>query len=139
VNVVREVPDTEYHEFEILHLPDDVRSFLRDSLVVLRAGVPDAAAVQLRRTLEAAAAHRDVKEKTLVLSIQKLIDEGAVTRDFGDVLHYVRKLGNLGAHYTDEKLSHADVERALRFTVQLLRNLFEVPGELAQLNAGGSA
>src|SRR6266487_2291542 len=71
--------------------------------------------------------------------IQKLIDEGAVTRDFGDVLHYVRKLGNLGAHYTDEKLSHADVERALRFTVQLLRNLFEVPGELAQLNAGGSA
>jgi hypothetical protein len=138
VRQVREVPDGGHREFEILHLPEDVSNFLRDAVLVLRAGVPDAAAVQLRRTLEAAAAHREVKEKTLVQSIEKLINAGAVTRDFGDVLHYVRKLGNLGAHYTDEKLSQADVERALRFTAQLLRNLFEVPGELDQLRASES-
>jgi hypothetical protein len=45
----------------------------------LRAGVPDAAAVQLRRTLEAAAARMDVSERTLVASIQKLIADRHVT------------------------------------------------------------
>lgn len=133
VRVKQQLPESADSQFEISHLPADVRSFFRDAIIVLSAGVPDAAAVQLRKTLEAAVAHKGVKEKTLVGSIRKLISEGAVTRDFGDVLHYVRKLGNLGAHFTDERLTVEDVERALRFTAQLLRNLFEVPGELAEL------
>ena len=64
-----------------------------------------------------------------------MIKQGLVTKDFGDVLTHVRKIGNLGAHYTDETLTEAEVQRGLRFTTQFLRNLFEVPGELAQLSA----
>ncbi|GAB2524062.1 hypothetical protein GCM10026982_58510 [Nocardiopsis aegyptia] len=97
------------------------------------AGVPDGAAVQLRRTLEAAASHHDVSERNLVQSIEKLIDKGLVTRDFGEVLQHIRKIGNMGAHATDERLGEEEVERALRFTVQVLKNLFEVPGELEEL------
>jgi hypothetical protein len=130
---VRQVPINGEQRFTIKHLPDDVAGFFNDASVVLDAGVPDAAAVQLRRTIEAAAAHRGVKEGRLIDSIKKLIDQGAVTKEFEHVLHYVRKLGNIGAHYRDEKLSTEDIERALNFTAQLLRNLFEVPGELAQL------
>jgi len=46
-----------------------------------------------------------------------------------------RKVGNQGAHHTDERLEAPEVERALRFTTQVLRNLFEVPGELTELEA----
>lgn len=130
------VPADEHERYRVDHLPEDVATFLSGSIRVLDAGVPDAAAVQLRKTLEAAAAHRDIKERTLVASIEKLIENGLVTRDFGKAVHRIRKIGNIGAHYTDERISREEAEQALRFTVQVLRNLFEVPGELEQIEAG---
>jgi hypothetical protein len=120
---------------EVSSLPEDVRGYYTDAIKVLRAGVPDAAAVQLRRTLEAAAAHYEVAERTLVKSIEKLIDAGHVTKSFGDALHHIRLVGNLGAHHTDERVDDERARRALRFTTALLRNLFEVPAELAALQA----
>jgi len=117
----------------VAHLPEDVESYYRDALRVLRAGVPDAAAVQLRRTLEAAAAHFDIEERTLVKSIEALIEQGHVTKSFGGALHHIREVGNVGAHHTDERLDDTTVRRAIRFTSALLRNLFEVPAELAAL------
>lgn len=117
----------------VKHLPDDVKSFYDDAWRVLQAGVPDAAAVQLRKTLEAAAAHKGIQEKQLVASIRKLVDLGFVTLDFKDVLTHIRQIGNSGAHYTDVRLTKSEVERSLRFTTQVLRNLFEVPGELDEL------
>lgn len=118
---------------DVSNLPEDVARYYSDAIKVLRARVPDAAAVQLRRTLEAAAAHYDVEEKTLVKSIEKLISEGHVTRSFGTALHHIRQVGNLGAHHTDERVDEATAQRTLRFTTALLRNLFEVPAELAAL------
>lgn len=127
------MPESAQNRYQIDHLPDDVQRFFDDALRVMDAGVPDAAAVQLRRTLEAAAAKKDIQKQRLVDAVQEMIKQGLVTKDFGEVLTHVRKLGNLGAHYSDEKLTEAEVQRALRFTTQVLRNLFEVPGELAQL------
>lgn len=115
------------------HLPQDVSRYYSDAIRVLRAGVPDAAAVQLRRTLEAAAAHFEIKEKVLVKSIEKLISAGHVTQSFGPVLHHIRAVGNVGAHASDEYVDQETAEGALRFTTLLLRNLFEVPGELNSL------
>ncbi|MFC9619817.1 DUF4145 domain-containing protein [Streptomyces sp. NPDC056930] len=116
------------------HLPEDVERYYSDAIRVLGVGVPDAAAVQLRRTLEAAAAHFSIKEKVLMRSIEKLISDGHVTQSFGPVLHHIRAIGNVGAHASDERVDHEAAQRALRFTTQLLRNLFEVPGELKALN-----
>ena len=101
------------------------------------AGVPDAAAVQLRRTLEAAAAHKGITDGPLYKRVQKLIEDGYVTKDFSGLLDHVRKIGNLGAHATDEHIDEAEIKRVMRFTTQVLRNLFEVPGELAQLRSEG--
>ncbi|MGW4344973.1 DUF4145 domain-containing protein [Streptomyces sp. NPDC004690] len=128
------VPRPRTADSEVKHLPDDVERYYNDALRVLRVGVPDAAAVQLRRTLEAAAAHYEIKEKVLVKSIEKLIAEGHVTQSFAPVLHHIRAVGNVGAHASDEQVDQETAERALRFTTQLLRNLFEVPGELQELN-----
>jgi hypothetical protein len=124
---------------EVANLPDDVAGYYTDAIKVLRAGVPDAAAVQLRRTLEAAAAHYDVAEKFLVKSIEKLISDGHVTKSFGTALHHVRLVGNLGAHHTDERVDDDSARQALRFTTALLRDLFEVPAELQAIQAQGAA
>ena len=96
-------------------------------------GVPDAAAVQLRKTLKAAAAHYEATKGTLVTRIEKLIEDGHVTKAFGHALHHIRQVGNIGAHHTDELLDEDAAQRALRFTTALLRDLFEVPAELARL------
>lgn len=124
------VPQDEHRKADVEHLPSDVAKFYADARRVLDAGVPDAAAVQLRRTLEAAAAHFGIGDGPLIGRIERLIDMGLVTKQFGDVLDHVRKLGNLGAHAADEAVDEASAERAFRFTTQVLRNLFEIPAEL---------
>jgi hypothetical protein len=133
------VPTPSNTKTDINHLPDDVSRYYDGALRVLRAGVPDAAAVQLRRTLEAAAAHYEIKEKILMKSIEKLINEGHVTQSFEPLLHHIRFIGNIGAHASDEQVEQETAERALRFTTQLLRNLFEVPGELDDLTKSGTS
>jgi hypothetical protein len=135
VEEVQSVPESAHRRHHVEHLPDDVNKFFTDAVRVLDAGVPDAAAVQLRRTLEAAAAHKGIRKKTLVQSVKEMIDQQMVTKDFGEVLTHVRRLGNIGAHYSDETLTEDEVHRALRFTTQFLRNVFEVPGELELLKA----
>ncbi|GFG77917.1 DUF4145 domain-containing protein [Mycobacterium paragordonae] len=119
--------DLKHH---IRHLPEDVDRYFNDARRVLDAGVPDAAAVQLRRTLEAAAAHFEVQGRNLVGRIRSLIEQGFVTRQFGEALHDIRMVGNLGAHATDQRVDEAAAQRVMNFTTLLLRNLFEVPGEL---------
>lgn len=138
IESVEVFPRGEELNSQISHLPPEIEQYYRDALRVLDAGVPDAAAVQLRRTLEGAAAQSGVSERTLVRSIEKLVEEGLITKSFGEAVHHVRKIGNLGAHYSDERLDEAEVRRALRFTEQMLRNLFEVPGELRQIEEGSA-
>lgn len=124
------VPEDERIGAQVEHLPADVSKFYTDARRVLDAGVPDASAVQLRKTLEAAAAHFGINDGPLVARIEKLLEQGLITRQFGDVLDHVRKLGNVGAHASDEIVDEASANKALRFTTQVLRNLFEIPAEL---------
>lgn len=139
VREILAIPRSEDTGQSIRHLPDDVAEFFAGAQRVLDAGVPDAAAVQLRKTLEAAAAHKEVKEKSLYASVEKLIELGFITKDFAKLLDHVRKIGNLGAHYTDDRIGLQEVQRSMRFTTQVLRNLFEVPGELSELGLDSPA
>lgn len=82
VLVLGEYPEPEA-EARVPHLPDDVERYYRHAIRVLEAGVPEAAAVQLRKTLEAAAAHHGIKTGALVQRIQELIKKGLITPDFG--------------------------------------------------------
>ena len=72
-------------------------------------------------------------------AIEKLIEGGQITKGFGAALHHVRQLGNVGAHASDERIDESAVERAFRFTTQVLRNLFEIPAELAAISGQGDA
>lgn len=129
--VLKAVPEDERAGAQVEHLPEDVGRFYADAQRVLDANVPDAAAVQLRKTLEAAASHFGIGDGPLVTRIEKLIEEGLITKRFGEVLDHVRKLGNVGAHASDVTVDEESARRALRFTTQVLRNLFEIPAELS--------
>ncbi len=131
--LIRAFPDPG-SEVSVRNLPSDVERFYRGAIRVLEAGEPDAAAVQLRRTLEAAAAQRGVNTGTLIQRIEKLIEKGLITTEFSAVLQHVRRLGNLGAHADDEPVEEEAARRALRFTTAVLRNLFEIPAELEAID-----
>ncbi|UUE28487.1 DUF4145 domain-containing protein (plasmid) [Rhodococcus qingshengii] len=129
-DLIRVSPESLEESSVVKHLPEDVAKYFGDARRAIDADIPDAAAVQLRRTLEAAAKNRGIQEKVLFRSIEKLIADGHVTSSFSGALDHVRVVGNQGAHAGDESVSEAQAEQAYRFTTQLLRNLFEVPGEL---------
>ncbi|MBR23277.1 MAG: hypothetical protein CMF57_12705 [Leifsonia sp.] len=133
VEVMTVLPRSDEFGISVSHLPPDIAGFFGDAQRALIAGLPDAAAVQLRKTLEAAAAKKGVEERNLVTAVKRLLEGGHLTQDFSGLLDHIRKIGNIGAHYTDATLSVSEVERSLRFTTQVLRNLFEVPGELEAL------
>jgi hypothetical protein len=107
------VPEDERTGSRVEHLPPDVAKFYSDAQRVLDSNVPDAAAVQLRKTLEAAAAHFAIDEGPLVARIEHLMEEGLITKQFGDVLDAVRKLGNVGAHASDVTVDEESANRAL--------------------------
>lgn len=127
--ILQQVPNSQ-NDITVDYLPDDVSRYYSNAITAMSAGIPSSAAVELRRTLEAAARHQGVEERTLVKAVEKLVEKGLVTKSFGTVLSHVRKIGNQGAHATDEQLSEEEVGFALKFTTQILRNLFEVPETL---------
>jgi hypothetical protein len=133
--VLSELPESDRSRHGVNHLPADVERYYTTAIRVLDAGVPEAAAVQLRRTLEAAAAAKGVTQGQLVARIRHLISGGLITAEFGQVLDHIRKVGNVGAHAGDEEVDEATARRAMLFTTQVLRNLFEIPAELASLNS----
>lgn len=130
------MPRAEDVDGNIDGLPEDVATYLADAIKVLRVGVPDAAAVQLRKTLEAATTAKGANVKQpLVKRIQQLIADGHVSNVFDPALGYIRKIGNVGAHAGSETLTEAEVAQALDFTTLLLRTLFELPAQIAKLEA----
>jgi Domain of unknown function (DUF4145) len=131
--VLRQVPEAAHSANHVEDLPEDVRDYYEGAWRVLQADVPDAAAVQLRCTLEAAANHFGVKPYPLVKAIRELISQGLVTAGFGEVLGHIKDVGNAGAHAGEAKIDREQAERAFRFTTQVLRNLFEIPAELERL------
>lgn len=133
--VLRTVPE-DPNVVEIRHLPPDVERFYLGAVRIMRAGEPEAAAVQLRRTIESAVTKFEIEPFPLVKAVKQLIQQNFITKQFGEALDHVRRLGNLGAHAGDEILGEDEVRAALDFTTQLLRNLFEIPGDLALMLAG---
>ena len=129
---VQVVPDRK-DDVEVEHLPEDVKQYYQNAITALNAGIASSAAVELRRTLEAAAKTHDVEERTLVKAVEILVEKGLITTSFSSVLSHVRKIGNQGAHATDVQLSEDEVRLALSFTTQMLRNLFEVPENLKRI------
>lgn len=134
--MLKMIPEQMPDRYGVEHLPEDVSQHFKSAQRILEIGEAPAAAVELRKTLEAAAQHQDVHERPLVSAIRKMAELGLITGKFTEALTHVRTVGNAGAHAGEQELTREEVERALKFTTQILRNLFEVPAELDAINAG---
>jgi hypothetical protein len=129
------MPEDSAASLKVSGLPDDVRRYYEQAVRVLGAGVPSSAAVELRRTLEAASTQKGSDSGTLFQRIEALIENGDLTNHFKPVLHHIRKVGNAGAHAGEDEVTEDEARRALRFTTAVLRDLFEIPHQLDELGA----
>jgi hypothetical protein len=129
------LPRDEDLKHDVESLPDDVAGYYENARKALMVGLPDSAGVELRRTLEAATSSFGAGSGPLYKRVQNLIADGHVTKVFDPALGYIRKIGNIGAHAAEERLSELEVRQALTFTTLLLRNLFELPAQVRALEA----
>lgn len=123
--------------FEVDHLPPAVADPYNAARRVFRVKVFTSTTMELRRSIEAAAAHFGVTVKPLNRAIDKLVEEGLVTSIFAQVVHHVRALGNMGAH-SGPGPTEEDALRAMTFTEAFLRMLFEMPEDVRRLGDPGS-
>lgn len=130
-----EFPPTEDHRTKVESLPDDVSDYYANAIKALQVGLYDASGVELRKTLEAATGHKGATTGQLYKRVEKLIEEKQVTQVFAPALGYIRKIGNVGAHAGEERLSESEVRQAMTFTTILLKNLFEIPAQIEALEA----
>ncbi len=126
-------PETE-HRTSIAHVPDEVMKEFVDAQRALDAQLHSSAAVSLRKCLEGAALQFEIEDRTLAKRIEQLAEKGLVTEAFKSAAHITRGVGNAGAHFGQgDEVEELEVRRAMKFTEQLLRSLFEIPGEVNAL------
>jgi uncharacterized protein DUF4145 len=125
-------PEAAAPEWEVSHLPDDVARDWSEAVRVYEVGAHEAAVVMCGRTLEAGSDRLGISGRSLQARIKKMLDEDLITSSFGGAMNYVRVIRNVGAH-AGQPVEPATAEGTMRFTLQALRLLFEVPGELERL------
>jgi hypothetical protein len=74
VGIVQQVPENEQRLHRIEHLPADVERHLDSAMIIFTVGQQDAAAVELRRTLEAAAAHKRHRRQGALNGCDRAVD-----------------------------------------------------------------
>jgi ribosomal protein S27AE len=121
--------------WSVLHLPGAVERDWIEAIKVFDVAAYQSTVVACGRTLEAAADELGVEANTLDRRIRKMLEDGLITVGFGDAMTYVRLIRNTGAH-AGETVSPESAEGTMRFTLQALRLLYEVPGELKRLRGG---
>jgi hypothetical protein len=119
-------------DWAVAHLPDAVEADWAEAVKVFEIAAHRMSVVACGRTLEAAADARGIEGKTLEQRIRKMMADNLVTAEFGEAMTYVRFIRNTGAHAGQDVPPDA-AEGTMRFTLQALRLLFEVPGELGRL------
>jgi hypothetical protein len=114
------------------HLPPEVEADWAEAVKVFDVGAHRMAVVACGRTLEAASHARGFEGRTLEKRIRHMMATNVITAEFGEAMTYVRFIRNTGAHAGQDVPADA-AEGTMRFTLQALRLLFEVPGELGRL------
>lgn len=105
-------------------VPDIVKSSLDEADRCFSAGAFTACAVMCGRAIEGVCVHHKTKAKTLHSGLKELLDKEVIDKRlflWGDEL---RKLRNLGAHATGEKVAHQDASDVLAFAHAITEYIF---------------
>lgn len=104
--------------------PKKVSQRYTEAETCLRSGTFNAAAVMCRRTMEQVCLELGVNEKTLVKSLEKLRQLGAMDDRLLQWANSLRAVGNVGAHAGSEDVSREDASDVLEFARALIDYVF---------------
>lgn len=87
-------------------------------------------AIRVRSVLEAVCSDKNATGKDLFVKLNKLIESGLLPSALGGISHYLRLIGNVGAHAGTVEVSNADVEAITDFLDAILEYLYIAPAKL---------
>jgi hypothetical protein len=90
-------------------------------------------ALALRRVLEAICSYKGAQGGNLYQKLKYLVDMKSLPEQFAELAHYLREIGNLGAHVGDIEILESDVEAATDFIEAILEYLYIAPAKLKRV------
>lgn len=125
-------------DFDASDLPEDVRSPLEEAIDCHAAGNYRAAAVMVRRALEAVCDDQEAKGNSLYRRIEGLGKKITLPRGMVDGLHSLRLLGNDAAHVEAKaynEVGKREVEIAVHVAKVILQAAYQMESILGELEA----
>lgn len=106
------------------HVPEPLRNEHAEARKCFNVKAYTAAAVMVRRILEGVCKELGVEAKTLIQSLNKLQETGAIDGRLFEWAQELRIFGNQGAHFAGVPVSREDAEDALALAEALLDYLY---------------
>jgi hypothetical protein len=120
-------------------LPAIVRQSYEQAVICENAKAYIAAAVMVRRALEAITKQYEPAARSLHDAMNSMLSRGLISKELADWGHELRTIGNLGAHATDVSISREDAVEALDFLQAMLEIFYELRPRFEQMRARRSA
>lgn len=105
-------------------VPQAIRETCEEAQGCFQYRFYSASVVMVRRTLEGVCSDQGSDKKTLAASLADLERQGKLDKRLVEWAHELRALGNLGAHFTSERVTREDAYDALAFVETLLDYLY---------------
>jgi hypothetical protein len=92
-----------------------------------------AAAVMVRRCLEAVCKEYDATCKTVFSGLQDMLENGVISEELMSWSTELRVIGNKGAHATPEKITRQEAKEAIDFLQAILEILYDLRPKFKQI------
>jgi Domain of unknown function (DUF4145) len=96
---------------------------------------PNACAVLVGRTLEAACNHEEAQGRTLAQKLNYLAQNGRIPNTLAERARQLKELRNLGAHDAEDEVTERDVPIILDFLEAILEYLYVAPAKIEAVRA----
>jgi len=119
---------------QLSNLPETIERRYKSALKV-RYVEPNARAVLVGRTLEAACNHENAQGRTLAQKLNHLAQRGRIPTTLAEMAQQLKELRNLGAHDTEDEVTEEDVPIIIDFLEAILEYLYVAPAKIEALRA----
>lgn len=96
---------------------------------------PNACAVLVGRTLEAACNHEEAQGRSLAQKLNYLAENGRIPNTLAVMARQLKELRNLGAHDAEDEVTEQDVPIILDFLEAILEYLYVAPAKINAVQA----
>lgn len=114
---------------QLSNLPEKIERKYKAALKV-RYIEPNACAVLVGRTLEAACNHEGAQGRTLAQKLNYLAQIGRIPNTLAEMARQLKELRNLGAHDAEDEVTEQDVPIILDFLEAILEYLYVAPAKI---------